>query len=243
MRNEENWVRNDRKKNEIWDCENQQKKFFDSYYKIGDFALQTAYLCELIIVSDKKRCYSTRIESRRNKSRWYHLPDTSGNQNQVCKIFFKNTLNVSDGRISRALVNNPKGETASKDERGRQSSKNKKSDIKVNEKNETLDIETARELNQRKAESARQRIREDAELAKIVNYNLTATAFDLMKSLPTPVLSTGVCYYKRQLWTYCFEIHNLATQEAVTEEKGSSRTYGLHPSSTPHPFLKPQDFE
>lgn len=84
------------------------------------------------------------------------------------------------------------------------------------QKNETLDIETARELNQRKAESARQRIREDAELAKIVNYNLTATAFDLMKSLPTPVLSTGVCYYKRQLWTYCFEIHNLATQEAVT---------------------------
>lgn len=71
-------------------------------------------------------------------------------------------------------------------------------------------------MNQRKAESARQRIREDAELAKIVNYNLTATAFDLMKSLPTPVLSTGVCYYKRQLWTYCFEIHNLATQEAVT---------------------------
>jgi len=262
--------------------ENQQKKIFDSYYKIGNFDLQTAYLCELISVSDKKRCYSTSIEPRRNKSRWYHLPDTSGNQKKVCKIFFKNTLKVSDGRISRALVNKPKGETPPKDKRGRQSSKNKPSDIKVNEvkdfihrfpkyeshyarhkslnrqylspdlsvgimyklyKDEKLnnavklnmfrkifnenfnlhfhapisdscrrcdsfkvnimactndiekrELETAREFHQRKAESARQKMHEDAELAKIGNHNLTAIAFDLMKTLPTPVLSTGVCY-------------------------------------------------
>ena len=32
--------------------------------------------------------------------------------------------------------------------------------------------------------------------------------FDLEKSLPTPVLSTGVVYYKRQLWTYNQGIHD-----------------------------------
>lgn len=238
-------------------------------------------------VSDKKKCYSTSIESRRNKSRYYHLPDISGNQKQVCKIFFKNTLSISDGRISRALINKPKGDFPPKDKRGRKTSKNKTSVIKVNgvkdfihrfpkyeshyarhkslnrlylspdlsvgirynlykdEKvNDTVslnmfrkifnenfnlhfhalisdscrkcvafkvnimactndiekrEIETARELHQRKVESARQKMREDAELAKNDNSNLTVIAFDLMKTLPTPVLSTGVCYYKRQL--------------------------------------------
>jgi len=73
---------------------------------------------------------------------------------------------------------------------------------------EKREIETERELHQIKAESARQKMREDAELAKNGNQNLTAIAFDLMKTLPTPVLSTGVCYYKFQLWTYGFGIHN-----------------------------------
>nr|CAI5835143.1 unnamed protein product [Callosobruchus analis] len=34
-----------------------------------------------------------------------------------------------------------------------------------------------------------------------------------MTTLPTPVLSTGICYYKRQLWTYCLGIHNLGSNE------------------------------
>lgn len=35
--------------------------------------------------------------------------------------------------------------------------------------------------------------------------------FDLEKLLQTPVLSTGIVYYKRQLWTYNQEIHDCST--------------------------------
>ena len=32
--------------------------------------------------------------------------------------------------------------------------------------------------------------------------------FNLEKSLPTPVLTTGIVYYKWQLWTYNFGLHD-----------------------------------
>lgn len=81
--------------------------------------------------------------------------------------------------------------------------------------NEISQIETERNLHQAKAESAREGMRRDAELAKNDPEEITVIAFDLMKTLPTPVLSTGICYYKRQLWTYCLGIHNLGTNKAV----------------------------
>lgn len=74
-------------------------------------------------------------------------------------------------------------------------------------------LETERELHQRKADSARKGLQEDTLLAKS-DPNVTCITFDLMKTLPTPVLSTGVCYYKRQLWTYCMGIHNVGTDDA-----------------------------
>lgn len=50
--------------------------------------------------------------------------------------------------------------------------------------------------------------------ATVHGKNTAVIAFDLMKTLPTPVISTGVCYYKRQLWTYCLGIHDLITNKA-----------------------------
>lgn len=47
------------------------------------------------------------------------------------------------------------------------------------------------------------------------NNNITCIAFALMKTLTTPVLSTGICFYKQQLWTYCFDIHNLGNNNVV----------------------------
>lgn len=42
----------------------------------------------------------------------------------------------------------------------------------------------------------------------------TTIAFDLMNSLATPSISTGVAYYKKQLRTYCLGIHSLTTGQA-----------------------------
>nr|CAI5834362.1 unnamed protein product [Callosobruchus analis] len=60
-------------------------------------------------------------------------------------------------------------------------------------------LEIEREVHLRKTEAARVSMKSDAEFAKDVSNDLTVIAFDLMSTLPTPHLSTGVCYYKRQL--------------------------------------------
>ncbi|CAH1109009.1 unnamed protein product [Psylliodes chrysocephalus] len=44
-----------------------------------------------------------------------------------------------------------------------------------------------------------------------------------MKTLVTPIISTGVVYYKRQLWAYCLGIHNLTTGQAHMYEGMASR--------------------
>jgi len=61
------------------------------------------------------------------------------------------------------------------------------------------------ELHQRKADSARQGLQVDTKMCEDNSY--TVLTFDLQKTLPTPVLSTGICYYKRQLWTYNLGVH------------------------------------
>jgi len=83
-----------------------------------------------------------------------------------------------------------------------------------NDSEEKAVLENERELHQRKADSAREGLQLDGTRAK-GNDNITCIAFDLMKTLATPVLSTGICYYKRQLWTYCFGVHNLGNNNVI----------------------------
>ncbi|KAL4153089.1 hypothetical protein QTP88_000922 [Uroleucon formosanum] len=77
----------------------------------------------------------------------------------------------------------------------------------------TNNLKQELELHQRKAMSARTGLQNDTELAKNNPEDVTVITFDLMKTLPTPLLSTGICYYKRQLWTYCFGIHNMGNND------------------------------
>ena len=52
------------------------------------------------------------------------------------------------------------------------------------------------ELHKRKVERAYQQLRED-----VSDPNYKLLTFDLEQSLPTPVLTTNVVFYKCQLWT------------------------------------------
>ena len=58
-----------------------------------------------------------------------------------------------------------------------------------------------------KAKRAYQELSEATALSKS-DLNVDVITFDLQQSLPTPVLTTNVVYYKRQLWTYNLGVHN-----------------------------------
>lgn len=69
-------------------------------------------------------------------------------------------------------------------------------------------------------------MKHDAERAKDPLNDVTVISFDLMKTMPTPVLSTGIVYYKRQRLTYNLGIYNLSTKESymyVWNESVASR--------------------
>lgn len=68
-------------------------------------------------------------------------------------------------------------------------------------------LEVQKNLHVLKADAAKSNYSNDKQLAK-EDPNITIIVFNVMKTLPTPVVSTGVCYYKRQLWTYCLGIHD-----------------------------------
>ena len=56
-----------------------------------------------------------------------------------------------------------------------------------------------------RAEGGYNQLKEDTAVLKL-DHNVDVLTFDLQQSLPTPVLSTNVVFYKRQLWTYNLEV-------------------------------------
>ena len=65
-------------------------------------------------------------------------------------------------------------------------------------------------LHQQKAERTYHQLQEDTALSQSDPETLTIT-FDLQQSLPTPLLTVNVVYYKRQLWTFNLGVHNCRT--------------------------------
>lgn len=272
------------------------RRIFDSFYNLESFDKQTAFLCSLISMSVSPQFICPTAERRRFNTRIYKLHDENNVEIRVCKTFFKNIFDISDGRLTRALRNKSHMSNDAApplDRRGKQTatktpanvideiknfitqfptyvgriqnveflapdvnisilykmytkktsmpvskfiftkifsqnfnlhfrtppvSKNcKKCDeftakmLVINEADERHSLEVEHKLHLRKAELAQNGMHEDSGLA---NEEYSVFAFDLMKTLPTPVLSSGRAYYKRQLWTYCLGIHNLQTKSA-----------------------------
>lgn len=69
---------------------------------------------------------------------------------------------------------------------------------------------TKKEIHLRKAEAARSAKKNAKNLAIQSSHHVPFT-FDWQKTLPTPYLTCSKVYYLRQLWTYNFGVHNLAS--------------------------------
>ena len=83
----------------------------------------------------------------------------------------------------------------------------------ADDESELMQVQGEWDLHKRKAERAYQSLREDIALSQSdSNYDLLT--FDLEQALPTPVLTTSVVFYKRQLWTYNLGIHDGRTGSA-----------------------------
>lgn len=65
-------------------------------------------------------------------------------------------------------------------------------------------------VHKRRANKFYSKLKEVEELSKKHPHILGIT-FDYMQNLPLPVLPVQEIFYLRQLWVYCFEIHNLKT--------------------------------
>ena len=70
------------------------------------------------------------------------------------------------------------------------------------------------DLHKRKAERAYQELREDTAQAKM-NTDLDVLCFDLQQTLPTPLLTTNVVFYKRQRWVYNLGVHDCGKDKGV----------------------------
>jgi len=87
----------------------------------------------------KKRSYvKNGSDSRKEFSRIYYLPLETGITIKVCKDFFKKSFNISDGRITRALVGKLEGTTPPLDRRGRGDAVNKVPIDKISEVREFI---------------------------------------------------------------------------------------------------------
>ena len=75
-------------------------------------------------------------------------------------------------------------------------------------------LTTTLKLHQVRAELGYKALRDDTERAK-VDPKFACICFDLQQALPTPSLTAGVVFYKRQLYTYNFCIHNAATSKGT----------------------------
>ncbi|XP_042889610.1 uncharacterized protein LOC122264660 isoform X1 [Penaeus japonicus] len=104
----------------------QQEILFNNYWALASWNLQTKFLWDHIQVLHKKAHTSKVDESRRIHTRIFFLPNNNGEKRKVCKILFCATLQVSNGRVSRAVSSkmvNPS--LPPQDKRGKNAPQNK----------------------------------------------------------------------------------------------------------------------
>lgn len=105
--------------------EAQQKEIFQRYYSLSSWNQKTSFLLNHIVINDiKKRRKPTlrkNIQFKKTFNRTYFFVSK---ENQVCKIFFKNVLQITEGRIEKCVKKRQKmSSTCAMDLRGRHSNR------------------------------------------------------------------------------------------------------------------------
>lgn len=288
----------------------QREKLFRLFYDKKSWSEQTACIVGSVKQVEKNK-NTVGHPSRRERTRYYYLKDLLGNDVRVCKQFYQDTMDVSCGRIDRALKNASVDGVARPDMRGKHEPGNKRPsedvigvmdfisrfptykshytrehnphktffapglciaklyklyckefrelgkipvstfvfsdvfkknfnigfhapqkdtcktcdeyDVTVNasNSNEKAALESGRETHHMNVEITQKLYSSDKK-----KTNETTITFDLMKTLPTPLLTTGLVYYKRQLWTFCLGIHDSGKKNGfmqVWDETQASR--------------------
>lgn len=286
-------------------CNNQvdeetRKHAFSTFWKLGSFELQNAYLCGIVkqeVPKFRRPRDGSRPEGKSSTNTFY-LHNLQGNSVKVCRKYFVDTFQISNGRLTRALKKLKESKPPGSDERGRHVPANKisvermnvvrehinsfpsyqshysrsqnpnrkylpsdltviamyhsylkycegKSEpvseaiyrrtfssefnlyfhtplkdtcskcdsfknklLNINNEEEKRNLQAMHELHLRKAEAARTAQANDATLSKN-DSNVYAFTFDLEKALPFPKLTTGIAYYKRNMYLYNLGIHEL----------------------------------
>lgn len=97
----------------------ERKSLFESFWKMGDFKRQNTFLCGLIHKNAvKQRRPRKDGATKRSSSNKYYLKPNNGLSVMVCKKYFLNIFNVSEGRVSRALRKTEDGMSPGDDLRG-----------------------------------------------------------------------------------------------------------------------------
>lgn len=93
---------------------------FNMFWKIGTFSTQNAFLCGLVKQQEPDRRRprgGTKVA--KSTTNHFHVILLDGTSVKVCKKYFLNTYQVSDGRMTRALKVVKRGQSPGTDKRGK----------------------------------------------------------------------------------------------------------------------------
>lgn len=95
-----------------------RKNLFKKFWEIGSFSGQNIYMCGLVTqISPQMRRPRDFSRSQKSTTNYYRL-QFEKNSVKVCKKYFLNTFQISDGRLGRALKKLSMGQQPGMDKRG-----------------------------------------------------------------------------------------------------------------------------
>lgn len=113
--------------------EEARKRIFEMFWKMASFSAQNAFLCGLIWQTVPKTRRPRNFSKGPKSASNHYSFNVDGECVDVCKTYFLKTLQISDGRMSRAIRKMRMGEPPGSDNRGCHSPGNKISEERMDE--------------------------------------------------------------------------------------------------------------